>query len=85
MTETYDALLEGNPKLVGCFPIPPPDQNIIESTQMFIKKLALSHRDLACQNSYGEVPKFDIGGATRTLYGNQVFLRTLMVCLRLVK
>ena len=49
MTETYDALLEGNPKLVGCFPIPPPDQNIIESTQMFIKKLALSHCDLACQ------------------------------------
>jgi hypothetical protein len=38
MPETY-AQLEGNVKLDSCFPIPPPDQNIIESTQMFIKKV----------------------------------------------
>lgn len=37
--EIYDALLEGNAKLDSCFLIPPPDQNIIELTQMFIKKV----------------------------------------------
>jgi hypothetical protein len=85
MPETHDALPEGNAKLDSCFPIPPPDQNIIESTQMFIKKVGLKSPRLSLPKSIWRVPKFDIGGATRTLYGNQAFLRTLIVCLQLVK
>lgn len=44
--ETYDTLFVGNAMLDSCFFIPPPYQNIVESTQMFIKKVTRFNREI---------------------------------------
>lgn len=44
--ETYDALFEGDAKLDSCFFLPPPYQNSVESTQMFIKKVNRSNHQI---------------------------------------